>query len=134
MYVCALNLSKAYDRVPYYRLFYRMLKVGVPVYLVRLFSVWYANQKMQVKLKKCFGIFLVGHGVRQRNVLSPFLLFNAYLDKLLIVVRSCGYGARVGYMYVGSVAYADDVNLLSPTRIECRGCWMCVPCLQKKKI
>ena len=47
-------------------------------------------------------------------MLSP-LLFNIYLDELLIGLRSCGYGARIGHMYIGSVAYADDVTLLSPT-------------------
>ena len=101
MYVCALDLSKAYDRAP--------------VYLVRLLSVWYANQKMRVKWKEMFlEFFSVGNGVRQGSVLSPSL-FNVYLNELLIGLRSCGYGARIGHMYIGSVAYADDVTLLSPT-------------------
>ena len=30
MYVCVLDLSKAYDRVPYYRLFCRLLEVRAP--------------------------------------------------------------------------------------------------------
>ena len=52
-------------------------------------------------------------------MLSPSL-FNVYLDdrELLIGLRSCGYWARIGHMYVGSVAYADDVTLLSPTLHE----------------
>ena len=50
--------------------------------------------------------------VIQQTTLNPSL-FNVYLDELLIGLRSCGYGARIGHMYVGSVAY--DVTLVSPT-------------------
>ena len=71
---------------------------------------------MPVKWKEMFSeFFSVGNGVRQASVLSPSL-FNVYLDELLIGLRSCGYGARIGHIYVGSVAYADDVTLLSSTQ------------------
>ena len=51
--VCTLDLSKAYayDRVPYYRMFCKLLEVGVPVYVVRWLSVWYSQQTMWVKWK-----------------------------------------------------------------------------------
>ena len=58
--------------------------------------------------------FTVRNGVRQGNVLSPSL-FNVYLDSLLDRLKDCGFGARIGYLYVGALAYADDVTLLSPT-------------------
>ena len=31
VFVCALDLSKAYDRVPYYNLFIKLLEMGAPV-------------------------------------------------------------------------------------------------------
>ena len=75
MFVCTLDLSKAYDRVPYYRVFCRLLDVGAPVYFVRLLSVWYAQQSMRVKWKEKFSEwFSVGNGVRQGSVLSPLSL------------------------------------------------------------
>ena len=66
--------------------------MGAPVDLVRLLSVWYANQKKRVKWKEMFPeFFSVCNGVRQRSVLSPSL-FNVYLDELLIGLKSCDMG------------------------------------------
>ena len=36
VHVCALDLSKAFDRVSYYRLFSKLLEVDAPLYLVKL--------------------------------------------------------------------------------------------------
>ena len=86
--------------------------MGAPVYFVRLLSVWYAQQSMRVKWKEKFSEWF--SVVRQGSVLSPSL-FNVYLDELLVRLRKCGYGARMGYMYVGGLAYADDLSLLAVT-------------------
>ena len=39
VFVCALDLSRPYDRVPYYNHFNTLLEMGVPVYFVRPSSV-----------------------------------------------------------------------------------------------
>ena len=41
MYCSSLDLSKAYDRVSYYKLFRKLLDIGCPVYCVRLLYTWY---------------------------------------------------------------------------------------------
>ena len=56
----------------------------------------------------------VGNGVRQGSFISPSF-FNIYIEDLLIRLKNCGYGARVGPAFVGCLAYADDVTLISPT-------------------
>ena len=70
---------------------------------------------MQVKWKtQLSDKFTVGNGDQQESV--PFLsFFNIYIEDLLIRLDNCGYGARVGPAFVGYLAYADDVTLISPT-------------------
>ena len=45
---------------------------------------------------------------------SP-LLFNICIDVLLEHLAKSGHGCHVGKMFPGGLAYADDVELLSPT-------------------
>lgn len=56
--------------------------------------------------------FRMHQGVRQGGVLSPEL-FSVYLDGLLEALRGSGMGFYMGKTFVGCVAYADDLVLLS---------------------
>ena len=59
--------------------------------------------------------FNVTNGVKQGGVHSP-ILFGIYIDELLKRMKSSGLGCYIGHVFIGSLAYADDVSLLSPTR------------------
>ena len=59
--------------------------------------------------------FSVTNGTRQGGVFSPRGGFATYLDPLLASLRSSGYGCRVAGHWLGGVALADDVMLLSPS-------------------
>ena len=115
VYVCALDLSKAYDKVSFYHLFNKLLDRGAPAYFVKFLANWYSRQRMKVKWKnRCSSYFGVCKGVRQGSVLSPSL-FNLYIDGLLTQLSVSGVGARMADLYLGCLTYADDLTLVSPS-------------------
>ena len=70
----------------------------------------------------CSKMFLVKNGVRQGGIISP-ILFCVYIDGMLQRVYESGVGWYIGNVFVGALAYADDVILLAPTHSAMRaGC------------
>ena len=49
--------------------------------------------------------------VHQGSVLSPSL----FTDGLLRQSKRSGYSAKVSDLYMGAIAYADDISFVSPT-------------------
>ena len=75
----------------------------------------YSNQKMRIKWNTAISSsFDTSNGVKQGGVLSP-LLFNVYLDELILLLREQGVGCHMNNMFMGAFRYVDDVTLLAPT-------------------
>ena len=49
VYSCFLDASKAFDRVNHYVLFEKLIKRGIPLYIVRILIFWYTTKKMHVR-------------------------------------------------------------------------------------
>ena len=87
-----------------------------PFIVLRLLLFIYRNQSCYVKWNsKKSDSFDIQNGVRQGVIVSP-ILFCTYLDTLLERLRSSGLGCHAGGLFIGSLGYADDVILLSPSR------------------
>ena len=56
------------------------------------------------------------NGEKQGGVFSP-VLFCIYLDGLLCRLAESKIGCFIGNVFVGALAYADDIALLAPTII-----------------
>ncbi len=52
--------------------------------------------------------------VKQGGVLSP-ILFAVYMDGLLDSLGETGVGCHMDIRFIGALAFADYLNLLSPT-------------------
>lgn len=62
----------------------------------------------------CSATVVINIGFKQGGVLSP-ILFCVYLDELLKLLAAAKVGCFIGTIFVGILAYADDLVLLAPT-------------------
>ena len=112
VFTCFLDASKVFNLVRHSLLFKKLLSVGLPDLVVRLLSIWYSNQQLNVRWGKAYSNkFDVSNSVRQGGVLSP-ILFSIYLDTLLISLKNTGVGCFWSGQFAGAVAYTDDIVLM----------------------
>lgn len=116
VFVCLLDLSKAFDTIKHDILFKKLSEKIPPIFL-RIVIYSYLYQKCFVKWGNSVSQeFSVSNGVRQGAVASP-TFFNIYLDNLFNILRKSGLGCMVDNYYYGFLGYADDCALLSPSRV-----------------
>ena len=58
--------------------------------------------------------FSISNGVKQGGVISP-VMFNLYLDSLLISLKQSGLGCHINETYMGALGYADNITLTCPS-------------------
>jgi len=112
-----LDATKAFDRVNYCKLFRELIKRDLPVVYIRLMVNMYTNSVTRVSWNGVFSSFFpVNNGVRQGGVISP-ILFCIYIDGLLQRLIKSGVGCYmyIGDIFVGALAYADDIVLVAPS-------------------
>lgn len=111
-----LDASKAFDRIEFTRLFNILLDKQFNSVYVRCLLYMYTNQRLRINWNGVYSeTFYVTNGVKQGGVLSP-VLFGLYLDRLIDILRQSGNGCYIGPHFVGCLAYADDLVLMSPTK------------------
>lgn len=110
-----LDATKAFDRINYCKLFNLLLCRSLPYCIIRVLLSLYTNNYVYVSwVGSNSSSFRACNGVKQGGVLSP-VLFCLYMDGLLNKLSHAGVGCYMGEMFVGALAYADDIVLISPT-------------------
>ena len=93
-------------------LFLKLIQV-LPVHEWLLLYNWYNKLNAVVKWNGSYSkSFCVTRGTRQGGVLSLYLL-NIFINKLLLDLKNCDAGIRIGDTMCNSMAYADDIILFA---------------------
>ena len=107
VFVCFLDASKAFDKINHWILFDKLIKLNMPLIVVRLLAFWYMNQRLSVQWHdEISEPFRTSNGVKQGGILSP-LFFNIYMDDLSKNLNNAGVGCYVNNNTVNHIMYAD---------------------------
>ncbi|CAF1414788.1 unnamed protein product [Adineta steineri] len=113
LFVCLLDVSKAFDSVPHESIKRALLRNGCPFDFIDLFNNQYENSYTALSyVDRSSRLIALRRGVKQGDPMSS-ILFNLVIDELFEIL-----GDRFGYELdgVGSVnarAFADDIVLMS---------------------
>jgi len=111
--LCALDISKAFDRVDHYKLMTMLMERMFPKCIIDVILNWFKNCCSCVRWDDAMSsVFPVMAGVRQGGVLSP-LLFAIFMDNLINRLQRSGLGCVLNQTYFGCLIYADDIMLIS---------------------
>ena len=114
LHMVSLDAVKAFDKLWRSGLFFKLKGVIEPG-AWRALYVYYLSSSAVVSVNGFrSGVFKTTEGVKQGGILSPFL-FNFFLDSLIKENNQLEIGALLGKCNVSTVAYCDDIALLSPS-------------------
>jgi len=112
-YICALDASKAFDKVVRNKLWLKMIENGIRHCVVLLISKYYDDLNMiVVNGTNSSEFFKTKNGVKQGGVVSP-KLYNIYGAMLIIVIKKINCGINLKDKMVSIIVYADDVLLIT---------------------
>ena len=122
--ICALDISKAFDKMNHHRLFLKLILKQIPLKLLCILEKWFKlcstcinsnnnNSNKQISIAPYASyrggsvvsrVFSVDCGVRQGGVLSPYL-FALYIDSIVDRVRNSRIGCYLKGLCMSVLLY-----------------------------
>lgn len=121
IFVCFVDLKKAFDSINREALFYKISKMGITSKYLNLLNSIYSDVQYSVKLST--GItesFASNVGVKQGCILSP-LLFNLFMNDLPDTIQDFD-PVQLGNSDTNVLMYADDLILMSESKEGLQSC------------
>ena len=117
LFLCFMDLEKAYDRVCRKKLWSVLRSYGVGMNLMDDIRAFYKNCRSCVRVRReMIEFFDVRVGFRQGCVMSPWL-FNMFMDSVIVGMDRDGRGASLsapeGRGEMNVLLYADDAVLMA---------------------
>jgi len=113
--LCAIDISKAFDRTNHHGLFLKLMSRSVPVTVLSGLENWFDKCYTCVKWNSVYSaMFKLSCGTRQGGVLSPYN-FAVFIDEIVQKIKSSGLGCYLGFVCCSIFLYADDMLLLAPS-------------------
>ncbi|OMJ23459.1 RNA-directed DNA polymerase from mobile element jockey [Smittium culicis] len=109
-WICFVDYSKAYDRVPHMALTHKLLSIGIGGKLLNVISGMYYDPKISVRINDEISESSEYHcGVRQGCPTSP-ILFDLYINDIFSDVLGVGVPSIPNR--ISGLLYADDAVVL----------------------
>ena len=113
MYVCLLDIKKAFDSVWQEGLFHKLFNNGLSGKTWRMLRFMYHDFKCMVRYGNDNSCpFNAYQGIHQGSPMS-MLLFEVFINELLCEINSNPASAKCVGLSTGGVAFADDLALMS---------------------
>jgi len=101
--LCALDISKEFDKVNHYVLFMKLMEGKIPVSLLYVLVHWHSLSTAVVKWQSvCSYVFQLHSVVRQGDVLYA-VLFGVYVNSFIDALIRSGLGCHVAGVHVGCI-------------------------------
>lgn len=111
--LCALDMSKAFDKMNKHALFVKLMNRNCPLVLINILDCWYAKNFASVKWGDSYSPFVqLQTGTRQGGITSPYL-FAIFINDVIVKLQRSSLGCHIRNICFNVFMYADDMLLAS---------------------